>query len=68
MKEGITGQLEIAGTLGILKNYIGFSPKHPNAKTLINMYDQGIKKLRESGQLNQILSRYGVEDWVKNNE
>jgi polar amino acid transport system substrate-binding protein len=65
MTAGITGQLEVAGTLGVLDNFMGFSPKHPNAQVLVGRFDEGIRKLRESGQLNRILDRYGLEDWQK---
>lgn len=43
--------------------YIAFSPSSPRAKPLADAFDRGVRKLRASGRLAQILSRYGVSDW-----
>jgi polar amino acid transport system substrate-binding protein len=44
-------------------SYIVFSPKHPNANQLSQQFDMGLKRLRESGQLEKILSNYDLKDW-----
>ncbi|MFZ3047471.1 MAG: transporter substrate-binding domain-containing protein [Desulfatirhabdiaceae bacterium] len=65
LKEGLTGKFGIAGNLGTLENYMGISPKRPDARKLAEIFNQGIKKLRNTGQLNTILSGYGLMDWEK---
>jgi polar amino acid transport system substrate-binding protein len=45
--------------------YVAFSPALPMSKTYARQFDEGIRKLRQSGKLGQILSRYGIKDWVK---
>ena len=65
MKEGIAHKFQSAGTLGIAKNYMGFSPKRADAKALADLFDKRIVQLRQSGELSRILAPYGVTDWVK---
>lgn len=43
--------------------YIAFSPKDPRSKELAQILSSGIQKLRKSGKLSKILSRYSVSDW-----
>lgn len=43
--------------------YIAFSPKTPNAARYARMLDDGMKQLRESGELKKILDIYHVNDW-----
>ncbi len=44
--------------------YIGFSPAHPDlTKRLTKDFDAGMERLRETGELNRILGRYGLSDW-----
>jgi len=58
------GKLAIAGELnepdGI---YIAFSPKNPQSARWAAILSQGIKELRQSGRLAEILKWYGVKDW-----
>lgn len=63
LKEGLVGQLEIAGTLGQGANYMGFSPTRTDAAKLLEIFDRGIVELRASGRLREILSDYGLSDW-----
>lgn len=65
-KNGLTGKFDMAGSLGILKNYMGISPKRSDAQKIVYIFDREIKKLRNNGQLNHILSKYGLEDWEDN--
>ena len=45
--------------------YVGFSPKRPeDSKILARVFDQGISRLRRSGQLKLILDKYGLNDWT----
>ncbi|HYE52525.1 MAG TPA: transporter substrate-binding domain-containing protein [Azospirillaceae bacterium] len=44
--------------------FIAFSPKHPKAKELAAALDAGVKEMRKSGKLAEILKRYGLKDWA----
>ena len=61
-KEGLAGKFDTARTLGILENHMGFSPKRPDSRKLTVLFDQGIKKLRDTGRLDTILSGYVLKD------
>lgn len=43
--------------------YIGFSPENPRSWVNAATLSDGMKKLRASGELAKILSRYGLKDW-----
>ena len=45
------------------KLYIACSPQVDQARDYIRMLDQGIVQLRQSGELDNILARYGLTDW-----
>ncbi|MBF0240156.1 MAG: transporter substrate-binding domain-containing protein, partial [SAR324 cluster bacterium] len=62
-------QIVPAGNPGQYDNiYAGFSP-HKNkintSRQYAKLFDQGIRKLRESGKLQTILDQYGIQDWHK---
>lgn len=63
-KAGFIDKLGVAGSLGALDNYLGFSPLRSDHVTLLSIFDRGIVALRESGQLEKILSRYELKDWI----
>jgi len=61
------GSIKLAGCTpeGRAPLYIGFTPKTPEkSKKLARIYDMGIERLRKSGELQKILDKYGIEDWV----
>jgi polar amino acid transport system substrate-binding protein len=43
--------------------FIAFSPARKTSKTYARQFDEGLRKLRDSGRLKQILGRYGLVDW-----
>jgi len=43
---------------------IGFSPLSSRDSALAGVFDERLKALRTSGELDAILSRYGLEDWA----
>jgi len=43
--------------------FVGLSPKLPDAQRLADLIDQGVARMRKSGELKQILARYGLLDW-----
>lgn len=66
---GLDNQIIAAGTLPKRPEdelYIGFSPKYADTKTLISKFDKGLAQIRKSGQLNEILRKYGLNDWYEN--
>jgi len=55
-----------AGMLGEpTEAFIAFAPGKPNSQKYADAFDQGMQKLRASGELQKILDKYGVEDWKK---
>jgi polar amino acid transport system substrate-binding protein len=56
---------------GVLRNpkissdelYIAFSPNNEDSQALAGLFDEGIKRLRKTGELAIILDRYGISDW-----
>ncbi len=45
--------------------HVAFSPRRPDAGRLAEFINGGIRDLRRSGSLQEILSRYKVSDWKK---
>jgi polar amino acid transport system substrate-binding protein len=55
-----------AGTVAApLPIYISLNPRRPESRAWADKLDQGIRALRDSGELATILKRYGLEDWAK---
>jgi polar amino acid transport system substrate-binding protein len=43
--------------------FVAFSPKNSESKTYAMLLTKAMQKLRETGRLKEILSRYGLKDW-----
>lgn len=56
-------QLNIAGFLPPDNIYIAFNQDSERAQLLTELVDHGMKKLRASGRLGAISSKYGLTDW-----
>ncbi len=57
-------QLVVGDPVGsAIKLYIAFSSKLPQSKQYAQVLNDGIVALRASGELAQILNRYGIKDW-----
>lgn len=57
-------QFQLAGVSPNLDpTYIAFSPKNPKASEYARILSEGTQRLRKSGELTRILSRYGLADW-----
>lgn len=55
-----------AGNINTLEVYIAFAPKKQKAsKRYAEILTDGMVWLRQTGQLQVILARYGLQDWVK---
>ncbi|PAV25065.1 hypothetical protein CF392_12915 [Tamilnaduibacter salinus] len=62
---GMSGQLKQAGTLGDpVPMYIACSPANAErSNQLVELVSQGTRALRESGELERIMNRYGLDTW-----
>lgn len=56
--------LRESGELNKIPLYIAFSPARGDAPATAAALDQGLEALRANGRLAEILSRYGVRDWI----
>ena len=64
-KHGWIDETEFAGTTGkIYKIHFACSPKNKNSKEYTRLFSEGLKELRDSGQLHYILNKYGLTDWI----
>jgi polar amino acid transport system substrate-binding protein len=52
-----------AATLATKPLYIAFSPRRPTSARFAQLYDEGVARLRASGELQQLLAKYGMVDW-----
>lgn len=57
------GRLKVGGVIPSDNLYVGFSDKNINAKQYAEIISTGISDMRNSGELSQILQRYGLSDW-----
>ncbi len=67
---GVRDAFRLAGEVpgGDAAVYVAFSPASPKverSRLLARLFDEGVKKLRESGELRTILEKYGLDDWKK---
>ncbi len=61
---GVTAEIRKAGYLTKPeKLFAAFSRKHPRSDEYSKLLSEGISKMRESGDLQNLLSRYGLKDW-----
>lgn len=60
---GLVGKIETIDFGTPLDVFLAFSPADPNAVTYARLIDEGVARLRESGRLARILTRYGLTDW-----
>lgn len=61
---GVSQNLQSAGNIEQqTKTYIAFSPVLASSKPYAQILSTGIQQLRQSGQLQIILHKYGLEDW-----
>ncbi|WP_341661368.1 transporter substrate-binding domain-containing protein [Vibrio sp.] len=64
----LTDQFQVVGCLGAVPAMIGFSPALPESKELAQKFSLGVQELRHSGELQEILNKYGIVDWKSSNE
>jgi polar amino acid transport system substrate-binding protein len=63
----LVGRIKVVGTPIKSKDelYIACSAAKPTTKGYITLFDEGLPKLRASGEFGKILARYNVTDWTK---
>jgi len=57
--------IRFAGDLERIPLMLGFMKSDPDAETHARAVDEGVARIRASGELARILAVYGVEDWEK---
>ncbi|MCD4720459.1 MAG: transporter substrate-binding domain-containing protein [Desulfobacula sp.] len=63
-KMGVSSQIISVGGSGSIDNlYIAFSPKIAKSREYAEIFTKGIRKLKDSGKLEKILAKYGLEYW-----
>ena len=62
-RRGIAARFRRAGCLKNIATWIGFAPDAPRTPELIRAFDREVRRLRETGALARILTRYHVGDW-----
>jgi polar amino acid transport system substrate-binding protein len=60
---GLEEALEVVPTAETFDLYIAFSPAGEQSARYVQLLDEGLVRLRSSGRLDRILSRYGLDDW-----
>lgn len=59
-----TDKVKSAGVLVEAENmYIACSPAKSTSKEYVKLFSDGIKELRTTGKLKEILGKYGLKDW-----
>jgi len=63
-KIGLTDKIKLSGSLDRKSNlWHAFSLKHPKAREYAVIFSEGLREIRDSGELNKILEKYGLKDW-----
>lgn len=60
---GVAAKIETITVLTENDVYIAFSPANGKSAEYAALLDQGVEKLRATGELAKILARYGLSDW-----
>ncbi len=63
-KGGLSDRIKEAGCLKeTAPLYVAFSPANPASPKYAAIFDSGLRKLRASGKLDEIVAKYGMKDW-----
>jgi polar amino acid transport system substrate-binding protein len=64
-KLDLLSRVRVAGrTSDSQEIFIACTPAKPEGEAYAKMFDDGLRKLRSSGELAKILGRYGLRDWT----
>lgn len=64
-KDGQADLLESAGILNATPLYVAFSPQRATSAAYARMLAEGVDELRATGKLDNILYKYGLHDWKR---
>lgn len=59
-QEGVSDKIQDAGCLGPDTGYIAFSKKNPKSAVYAKELEEGVKKLKASGEYQKIMAKYGL--------
>jgi polar amino acid transport system substrate-binding protein len=62
-QQGWEDRIQQAGCIRTFRLYTAFSPALPQSREYARILSEGMEALRESGQLQAILDKYGLKDW-----
>ncbi|AZR81383.1 transporter substrate-binding domain-containing protein [Thiomicrospira sp. S5] len=61
---GKSDQVKVSGTTSaVIDVYSSFSPKNPKSEEYAKILSEETLKMRKSGRLQELLERYGIQDW-----
>ena len=60
---GSADGVKLAAAVDATPVYIAFSPASPDSGALVRNFDAGVRRMRASGRLAEIMARYGIRDW-----
>jgi polar amino acid transport system substrate-binding protein len=61
----ISDKVEVHRVPATVPVHIGFSPANAKSKDYAELFDKGMKELRDSGDYGAIMKKYGLSDWTK---
>lgn len=61
---GLADQFRLEKTFTQDDLFLALSPAHAHSQDLANALTGGMQRLRQSGELSQIMKRYGLSDWI----
>ncbi|WP_101759739.1 ABC transporter substrate-binding protein [Oceanicoccus sp. KOV_DT_Chl] len=65
-KQQWLNQFVFAGEADVTsKIYLACSPANPKSHDYVAILDEGLKQLRKQGDLDKILAKYGLTDWIE---
>lgn len=62
----VSDKIKTSGTLEFSQlMYIGCSPNKASSQHYVQLFSDGIIKMRKNGELGKIMKRYGLKDWLR---
>jgi polar amino acid transport system substrate-binding protein len=61
--EGMQGRYRAAGCMEAIPSMLGFAPNDSRTAGFVKDFDRQLVQMRASGELKQILDKYGISDW-----
>lgn len=64
-KMGIADKIKFEADVSPTPHFVGFTPGKEKSLKYAKILSDGMRELRQSGELAKILEKYGIEDWEK---